>query len=308
MAFLCQELLVINESGIPLLRGLDAIAAHAPGRVMRRVLQSVKANIERGASLGDALHWEGRRFPRLFVKVINSAELSGTLSTALRHLTEYYEDRARLQSQVVTAVTYPALIIVCALLLIPYIKAYVLAGAEVANAFALRALLRWCLIVGVVALLGRLGVWRAYWGGLGPRIGPFPKVARALALARFFRSLALYLDSGMSAPQSIEHAAAASDSRVIERDVSRAAPRVRQGEPFTDAFRDCRYVTPESLAFVAVGEESGKLEDALARLSGSLLDTAMHRLRTAVLLIEGILILLIGLMYCGGLIGGAIAI
>lgn len=288
MALLCHELSTTYEAGLPIVRSLSLLADGSPSRAMRRSLRRLASDIERGATLADAIHWQGRRFPTFFRELVAGGEVTGTLGPALRHLTAYYEDRVALQRRILTMLTYPFVVFVCAVFVIPLFELYAksafgLAPRDAPNEFLLHSVLTWGVNIAILVALVRLGILNAVWSVVGTYLPPFSDITRHFALGRFFRALALFLESGFGAAKSVEHAAAVSGNAFIRRRLLRALPAVRRGEPLSEALAATRYVGAQSLMMLAVGEESGKVDETLAKISHYHIEDGLFRLRTRLL-------------------------
>lgn len=298
MVPLCRRLATSHDAGIPIMRSLELIAGRAKDRKATDVLLRMRDRIQRGSTLGEAAVAEKRYLPPFFIALLESGEHGGKLDIMLRDLADYFEDRLEIQREVTGAMVGPMIRVVLAwflgtfaLGLLPKIRealtsrtgtGFDLMGYinEYGN-FQLKAMGVFAVIFFVCVILARMGLFRWISGAVGTFIWPLSMVTRRFALARFFRTMSLLLTSGLRVDQCIVQSAGVVSNPYIQRDLLQAVPRVRSGETLYEAFQVSRYLTPTAHEMLLVGEESGKLEDSLEKVSKYHLDEAAQAVRVA---------------------------
>ena len=151
-------------------------------------------------------------------------------------------------------------------------------------------------VVGTVRALSFVGLLPWIVGVVGAYAWPVSSLMRKFAFSHFLRAMALMLDSGLSAVQSVERAAAASGNRILRRDLAKAVPAVQQGAPFVKAFKLSRLLPLMALEMINVGEQSGKMGEALRKAAEYLYTSAMHTLKVGATIIEAIAIIALAIM------------
>ena len=295
MVPLCRQLASMHHAGIPVLQSLVLAADQARSGKVRNLLRQMAFDIRQGATLHEAAAAQSKRLPRFFIELLGAGEAGGRLDMMLNDLADYYEDRLTMRRQIIGQLVYPAILLFVAWALIPFAMGAVRQGisgsseafnlAGYISVWALGRLfsaLRIAVVVLVVLALFRVGIFQWVWGAFTTFAWPFSRVTRKLAMARFFRTLSLLFASGMNAVTSIERSAAVIANPYIERDLLQAIPAVRNGETLTEAFGRCRYVTRAAHEMLQVGEQSGKLDSLLRKLSEYFQEEALHALNAAI--------------------------
>jgi type IV pilus assembly protein PilC len=298
MAVLCRELKSVGEAGIPPVRGLLVIAEHTGSLRVRRLLRQMAEHIRCGASFSDAVEWHGGRFPGFFRATVRAAEASGKLETAFEYLSEYYEEHLKLRRAVVNAMTYPLAIVVFAGVFIPILTAFWSQMANLKHDSIQSIILGQARCLGIVVfewwLVFRLRIPQGLWSLFGAHIPILAPIARGMAMSRFFQCLAMLLEGGIGLPRAVEYAAKVSGSVPLQLSLAPAPDRLRRGATLTDALSACGFFTPTMRAMLEVGEQSGKVDAVLRKLSQYAQSEAMHRARVLIAVLESGLILYIG--------------
>ncbi|MEK7793888.1 MAG: type II secretion system F family protein, partial [Candidatus Hydrogenedentota bacterium] len=148
----------------------------------------------------------------------------------------------------------------------------------------------------IAVVLSRAGVFQWVSGAFTTFIWPVSVVTRKFALARFFRSFALLLGSGLHINRCIESAAAITANPFIEKDLLKALPVVREGGTLVDAFARARSLTPMSREMLRVGELSGELEKQMKKISEYHLKEATHAVQVATKVLSAMIVLGVGVL------------
>lgn len=301
---LCRQLATAYEAGIPILRTLETVSATSRDAKIKRVLQSMADDLRQGSTLGEAADRQSKFLSPFFRHLLASGEHGGHLDVMLKDLAAYYEDRLAMQRQITSMLAVPVLQLVACWFLgtfamgilgvegldgvMTYFREYV--------AFQIRAMGGFCVLGAVTIFLSRMGVLGWITGAVTTHVWPISTVTKKFGLARFFRSLSLLLESGLSITKCIENAAAVTSNPYMERDLVKTIPLIRSGASLTEAFSHTRYLTPLAHQMLTVGEESGKLDFQLKKLAEYHLDEANHAVRVATQVFGTLIILGVGLL------------
>ncbi len=299
MVPLCRQLATMYEAGIPITRAIEHVGSHSKDPSVRKALGAMGEDLRGGATLAEAAQAQSKHFSPFFVQLLASGEQGGRLDVMLKDLAEYFEDRLSIQRSVVAATAYPILLLTVAWFLGTFALGMVKEAIASINDstrggvsgvmeyfgvyanFQMKAMLIFAFLCVVFVILARLGVLRWLTGAVTTHIWPLSKVTRYFGMARFFRSFALLIGSGMSVTQCILAAARVTGNPYIERDLVRAVPRVNEGATLVEAFAGSRYMTPLAREMLAVGEESGKLDEHLRKAADYHLNEANHAVQIA---------------------------
>jgi type IV pilus assembly protein PilC len=233
----------------------------------------------------------------------------------LRDLAQYYEDRLEMQRSIVRSLIYPGIQIAAAwyigmfaLRLIGQISGIFKAEGRQSfdlmqffydyAVFQAKATLVFAAIFAGCVVLSRMGLFGYVWGLFATHIWPLSPVTKRFGLARFFRSMSLLIGAGMRVDHCILHSAAITANPYMEKDLLKAVPLVREGYTLEESFGVSRMLTPTAREMIAIGEQSGQLEQALRKVSEYHLEEAQHAVAIATR-VMGVLILLA----VGGMIG-----
>ncbi len=309
MAPLCRELATTYNAGIPLLQALRLAAEHVGSLKTRQMLNRIEAAIQNGATLSRAARAEHKLLPEMFIEVVAAGEMGGSLDALLRDLAAYYESITKMQRSVMAAMVYPMLQLLSAwflgtfslglvrhisptaterFVLGDYISAYA--------AFQFRALLVAAICAVILIVLARLGMLQLPWALTKTVIFPLRYISNKFAMARFFRTLALLIGSGLNIRACIERSAAVTLNPLIERDLLRAVPVIMRGGTLVEAFAGCRYINRVGKEMIAVGEQSGRLDATLRKVAEYHYDEAEAAVQAATRLLFVAMVLAMGVL------------
>jgi type II secretory pathway component PulF len=306
---MCRQIATAYDAGITITQAL-ALARNATGdKHAQVVLDTMAYDIRNGATLGEAAAAQSKRLPPILISLLASGEAGGRLDVMLRDLASYYEDRLAMRRKLFGMMAYPAFQLIVAWFLGTF--ALGLVGSLNLNAttpfsvgsyfqtwlgFQAGVLASVGLALAVFIGLSRAGVTGNLASMFAIRVWPFSVVAKRFALARFFRSMALLIQSGLPIQKCIDHAAAAANNGYVAAQVRTAIPRVMEGASLQEAFAPVSVLTPQSREMLHVGEVSGNLDGSLRKIADYHLAEANHAVSIATKLANVGIVLLVGLV------------
>jgi len=312
MVPLCRQLATTYEAGIPVVQGFDVVGSQLKDRRIRDVLTTVRDDIKQGATLGEAVHNQRKYLPIFFVQLLAVGEEGGRLDAMLRDLADYYEDRLALQRRVIGSMIYPGIQLgfawflgSFALMTIGRLQEAIQTrmmefnfNALIGDYVNLQIIAGFVLVFVLLAaiVLSRLGVLGYVTGLVSTFVPPFAGATRKFALARFFRSMALLVTSGLGIVKCVEGAATVAANPYIRNDLLKVRQPIKDGESLTEAFARTRYLPPIAHEMLAVGEQSGQLEVQLRKLSHWFTEEAQGRVNMIVRFMNALIILGVGLL------------
>ncbi len=316
LALLTRRLATLVRAGMPLDEALRALIDQAPSRRLRAMLADVCARISEGAALHEAMSVYPTVFPEFYCNMVAAGEVGGGLDETLERLADYTESHRALRQSLSTALIYPALLTLVSLLVVAVLLIYVV--PEVVRVFqdTGRALpwltaglivtsqtvrdIGWLLGAGaVVALLSarallKQPVIQAHCHRLLLNLPFIGRVNRTLHAARLTRSLAILTYSGVPLLEALEISSRMITNIPLRAAVQDAAVSVREGGRLHRALRACGWFPPLLVQMLAAGEESGELDDMLARAADYEEQELRTTLTTATALFEPCIILVMG--------------
>ncbi|MFK7897587.1 MAG: type II secretion system F family protein [Myxococcota bacterium] len=311
-AMATRQLATLVNAGVPLVEALSALVEQTEHRALKTVFADVRDRVNEGSSLADALRSTGR-FDNLYVSMVSAGEASGALDAVLNRIADYLEDQVRLNSRVMSILTYPLFMLafagvvvgVMVTLVLPQITELLLSqNLELpwytAAVIGFSDILRgywWLILLVCIGLgfayraVGRTEGGRTaldrFWLGF-PVVG---RVIRFLAIARFTRTLGSLLASSVNIVQALNIARHVANNSVFEKAANDARESILEGAALALPLRQSGEFPPLVTTMVEVGERSGDLEGMLIKVADTYeeqVETSVSRLTS---LMEPILIL-----------------
>jgi len=311
-----RQFATMINSGLSLLRSLTILAEQTPNRAFRDVILEVKADVEKGSSLSQALEQHPKVFPRLYSSMVKSGEVGGVLDETLERLALTLEAQVELRSQVKSAMMYPAAVfglvifIVIAMLLfvVPMFESmFADFGAELPlptrMLMSLSAIFTtyWYIAIGgTVGVIYGFKRWIATEGGrsrfdaIKLKMPIFGKLVHKTALARFSHTLAALTRTGVPILMAMDIVAETSGNAVVARAVHSVQASVKEGESIAEPLSDHPVFPPMVVQMMAVGEETGALDTMLEKV-GDFFDREVKTMVEGLTsLIEPLLVVILG--------------
>lgn len=293
--FLNEQLLAITRSGLPLAPALQSLAADLHRPRLRRALETLHRDLDRGKSLEEAMLAHQEYFPNVYASIVRAGERSGNLPGVLAVLTDYSGRMLEVRNRVQVAAAYPIVVLVMSAIVMTFLTTRVIPQfAAIFEDFgaALPAPTRFWIdistfvgsnlvAVAIIAVLGGIFLIAAAvaivrWRSSGMLIdwikSKLPvsgRVYYAGSVARFSRTLALLLASRVPVLESLDLAAASSGNALLRRAVNNAAPLVAQGMRIADSLESTRFFGHSFCWLLATGEERGEAHVSLLSLADS---------------------------------------
>jgi type IV pilus assembly protein PilC len=297
LAVVCKSLGTMLHAGVSLLKALDTLAKKTGNARCRRHLASVREQVQQGTDIAAAMRAQGGYFPDLTIDMVHVGEQTGALPEVLDRLADHYENSVRLRRMFVGLITWPAIQLVAAILIVGFLIWILGVIGDTRGGGKATDMLGWGLLgasgatIWFTAAFGTLfGVVGAYFliarvfhqqRALDTLILGIPVVGhcmRSFAIARFSWAFALTQQTGMPIARCLDaslratnNGAFAGASRGLQEDVN-------AGEELSTAFAATRLFPEDYLQMVQVAETSGTVPEALERLSPQFEDQARRSL------------------------------
>jgi len=323
LAVFTRQFSVMIDAGLPLVQCLDILGTQEEDKNFGLVILETRAEVEGGASLADAMKKNPKVFDPLFTNMIAAGEAGGILDTILKRLATYIEKAVKLKNQVQSAMIYPVAIVVIAAVVVGVILWKVI--PTFANLFAglgaelplptrvviglSNGLVRYMpfVLVGIGAFVFGL---RAYYNTVNGRMtldrlllkAPvMGNLMRKIAVARFCRTLATLLASGVSILEALDITAKTAGNAVVEQALYATRKSIEGGETIAAPLKETTVFPPMVVQMISVGETTGALDTMLGKIADFYeeeVDVAVAGLLT---LLEPIMIAVLG-----GVVGGIV--
>lgn len=313
-----QELLVLIKSGLPIIQALDTILERIDNRRLAEVLEVVRDDIKGGSSLSDAFDRHPSTFSHLYIASIRAGERTGDLPQTIRRYITFLKKTEGFRKKVITAMFYPAILMVVAFTAITLLLVYVVPTFSQVYADAGSKLPAPTLfLIGVTSILKRYFVlivamvmaavyFFNKWSATGrgrytvdsfklkiPLIGD---IFSKYSIVSFTRTLATIIESGIPIVESLKMSVGTLNNKVLESRLLAAVKRVEEGVSLSVAIDGAHLMPSLALRMLSVGESTGSLEEMLESISDYFeeeLDQRLHLLSTA---IEPAIMIVMGLV------------
>jgi type IV pilus assembly protein PilC len=318
-----RQFATMIDAGVPLVQCLEILQQQDSNQSFVRVIKQIKKDIESGTTFSEALKKHPKIFDNLYVNLVAAGEMGGMLDITLNRLANYMEKVARLRKKVRGAMTYPVVVLGIAVIVIVVILTYVIpvfaqlfrdAGAKLPSLTLMVLALsdytqryfHWIVVAMVLVVFALRRIRRTPRGRdwtdrLLLRLPVFGMLLRKVAIARFTRTLATMLSSGVPILDSLDIVATTAGNSVIEKELIKARASIAEGQAVADPLSKSRIFPPMVVQMIAVGEATGALDDMLAKIADFYdeeVDVAVDALTS---LLEPVMIVFLGVTI-GGLL------
>lgn len=316
VALFSRQFATMITSGLSLLRSLTILAEQTRNRAFEDVILAVKADVEKGASLSQALENHPKVFGRLYTSMVKSGEVGGVLDETLERLALTLEAQVELRSQVKSAMMYPVAVfglvifIVIAMLLfvVPMFESmFADFGAELP--LPTRMLMALSVIFttywyvafgGTVAVIYSFKRWigtekgRSRFDAIKLKLPIFGKLVHKTSLARFSHTMAALTRTGVPILMAMDIVADTSGNAVVARAVHSVQASIKEGESIAEPLSNHPVFPPMVVQMMAVGEETGALDTMLEKV-GDFYDREVKAMVEGLTsLIEPLLVVVLG--------------
>jgi general secretion pathway protein F len=316
LATLTSQLSTLVGAGIPMVEALNALVDQTENPKLKSVLVEVRQKVNGGTSLARAMRAHPEIFGDLFVNMVDAGEQSGALDLVLTRLTEYTESQVALRGKLVTAITYPILMMLVssALVLglftfvIPRIKRIFDSFGEglpfiTTVLFTISNFVTGYWWLCIIMLVG--GVWglrrfvktprgHSWWDRTMLRLPVFGKINRLVAVSRFCRTLATLLVSGVPILTALSIVRTVVGNEVIATAIDAAGRNIAEGQSIAVPLKASGQFPPIVTHMITIGEKTGELEGMLGKVADAYDSQVENTVNTLTSLLTPILTLMMG--------------
>jgi type IV pilus assembly protein PilC len=316
-----RQLATMIDAGLAMVQSLHALAEQTTNKVMRDVIKDVCSRVEGGDSFSEALAKHPKVFNRLYVCMVGAGERGGLLAEILARLATYLENTARLRKKVKSAMMYPTVVTIVAIgitifLLVKVVPVF----GDVYKGFGAKLpgptqwlinfsnTVREYLLYILPAVIGMVYGWLAYiktktgrefWDRTRIKLPIFGQIAHKICLARFTRTLASLIRSGVPILEVLQIVANTVGNVIMEKAIRTSATDIEKGESISSALGKHPVFPSMIIRMITAGEQTGKIEQMLERISNFLDEEIESTLNGLTSLIEPLLIVFLGVTVGG---------
>jgi len=289
LAIFTRQFSVMIDAGLPLVQCLELLGKEEPDKRLSAAISGVRTDVESGAALADAMAKQSHAFDALFTNMVAAGEAGGILDTILKRLATFIEKQAKLKSQVRSAMIYPISVLSIAAVVVfvilwkaipTFAKLFGDLGAQLPMSTRVVIWLSNQVVIAapfmfVGVALSIYGLRRYYLTTNGrmnidrfllkaPLVG---KIFRKVAVARFCRTLATLLSSGVPILDGLDITAKTSGNAIVETAIKQVRARIEHGETIAVPLRATGVFPPMVAQMIGAGESTGALDAMLAKIA-----------------------------------------
>jgi len=314
-----RELSTMIDAGVPLPRGLGTLADQTENKYFKGVILGINRDIESGVPMADAMAKYPTIFNSVYVNMIRAGEAGGILDDILKRLATQVEKDSAIRQKIHSAMAYPVVILTVTVIaffgimifIMPKIAKIIndLGGPDAqlpiysrimlsTSAFVQKNII-FILIFSVAASWGfrryiktEKGKYR--WHNFLLKVPIFGKIVAKIAIARFSRTFASLMGSGVSVLESLEVTSKAVGNRVIQKELMDVAQAVKNGQPLGKQLTAAPFFPPIVGQMMSVGEETGKIDQILLKVADFYEEEVDAVIDSLASIIEPVMIIILG--------------
>jgi len=316
-----RQLATMIDAGLAMVQSLQALAEQTTNKVMRDVIRDVCTRVEGGDSFSQALTKHPKVFNKLYVSMVDAGEKGGLLAEVLARLATYLESTARLRKKVKSAIMYPTAVTVIAIgvtifLLVKVVpvfgEIYSGFGAKLPGPTQFLITISNIIKDYILYILPAMGLavygWffyiktkpgREFWDRTRIRLPIFGSIAHKICLARFTRTLASLIRSGVPILEVLNIVANTCGNVVMEKAIRVSSSDIERGEGISTAIGKHAIFPSMIVRMMTAGEQTGKIDAMLERVADFLDEEIETTLAGLTSLIEPLLIVFLGVVVGG---------
>ena len=324
IAVFSRQLATMMKSGVPIVMALEIIGGGNKNPAMKKMVTSLRADIEGGASIYEAMSKFPVQFDELYRNLVRAGESSGVLETVLETIATYKENIETIKGKIKKALFYPAAVIAVAILVSAVLMIYVVPifketfadfGADLPAFTKLvfgisDIIVKWFWLIGILIAAAIGGFIYAYKRSdalkhtvdrMMLKLPVIGKVLHESSIARFARTLAVTFKAGVPLVEALDSVSGATGNRVYESAVMKMKDDVAVGYPVNVAMKQVNLFPHMVVQMTAIGEEAGALDTMLFKVAEFYEEEVNNTVDALSSLIEPMVMVIIG-----GLVGSIV--
>ena len=318
-----RQLATLISSGVPLVQGLSILEEQIESPQFKKVIKSLRTDIESGISISEAMKKHPDVFSELYIGMVHAGEIGGILDQVLDRLASYLEASEELKSKIKGAMTYPILVTLVAVgaatimltVVVPRFAAmFADMGAKLPTPtlilIKVSNFIKKYILFFVAGAVAFYVVFRKIYKSVPSvrlkvdtqllRLPVIGDVVKKTAIAKFTRTLGTLVKSGVPILQAMETVAKTAGNKLIEKSILEAKDSVREGERIAEPLKKKLDVFPPMVVqMISVGEETGQLDTMLFKIADFYDREVSNAVEALTGMIEPLIIVFLGLVVGG---------
>ena len=318
IAVFCRQFYVMLDSGLSIGKALNILIEQGEKPKLREALIGVNGDLKRGETLANSMRKRKDVFPNLLTSMIDAGERSGNLDIILKRMAEYYEKETKIRGKIKSAMIYPIVLGVVAIIAITFILTFVMPTfvqmfeennvdlptstkmvLGTSKMLGKYGIIIFLILVTAIILLGKYlkseeGQYKL--SVINLKIPVIKKLTQKIIVSRFTRTMGIVSSSGMSLVTSLEIVASVVGNKIAEKELLKVKEKVLKGEGLGDSIMKIKIFPPMLASMVKIGEEAGSLDSILDKTADFYDDELEREIQTATALIEPAMIVVMGVI------------
>jgi general secretion pathway protein F len=314
-----RQLSTLLGAGIPLVPSLSVLVTQTKNPLLKKTLAQIREQVNEGKSLTASMMSFPRIFPSFYINMVKAGEASGTINLVLEKLADFSENQQALNSKVRASLTYPIAMFVIGCIIVFILMTFVMPKitgifAEMHQTLPLTTLILiavsnflksfWWLILLVIVfvtiaaryLMTTTAAGKRIWDNVKLKSPLFGSINRKIAIARFSRTLATLLQSGVPLLSALDIVRNVVNNDLIGEAVVKTSKAVEEGQGLSGPLAQSGIFPPMVIEMIAVGEQTGTLEPMLNRIANAYETEAQTDIMVMTSLLEPVMIIIMALL------------
>lgn len=315
LAYNCRQLSAMLSSGLTLVKSLDILCKEQSSEAAKNIWRDIYENVQKGESLSTSLQMQNGAFPAFLISMVGAGESSGSLDVIMKRMQEHYAKENKLNNTVKGALVYPIILLVLMIAVVILLFTFIMPTffamfddpadmpvlTRVMMGISNFLISKWYILVGIVVLLIALFVYgmkvpsfRLKFDSFlisAPMIGP---LIVKIYTGRFARTLSSLYSAGLPMVECLQRASSILGNSYIDEKFATVVEEVKQGETLSSSIQRTEIFDSMFCSIIFVGEESGALDDILAKSSDYYDEEADSAVQRLVTMIEPVMIIILG--------------
>ena len=322
LAVFTRQFSVMIDAGLPLVQCLEILAGQQDNKTFQKILNSVRATVEGGATLSASMKQHEKVFDPLYYNMVEAGETGGILDTILQRLSTYIEKNVKLKRAVKSAMIYPCAVLgIAAMVITLLLWKVVPIFVTLFNGLNVDLPLPTRIVIGLSNFVGSIyglmvlvffigaGIAIKFWYGTpqgrfaidalllkAPVVG---NVLRKIAVARFTRTLGTLISSGVPILEGLDITARTSGNAVIEKAISETRRAVEAGRSLVEPLKETDVFPGMVTQMIGVGEQTGAMDAMLQKIADFYEDEVDAAVKDLLTALEPMMIVFLGVVVGG---------
>lgn len=318
IAIFCRQFYTMLDAGVPILICLDILSKQILNVKLIEAIKSIKEDVEKGEALSEAMKKYPSVFPSFLISLVTSGEASGNLDIIMLRLSNYYEKENKIMNKVRSAMIYPIILSLVALVAVIFILTYVMPaftdlfegnGTEIPWSTKLIMNLsngikeNWISIIFFIVIISiafkiylKTDNGEYIFSKLKLKLPVIKKLNQMIIVTRFTRTLSTLTASGVSLINGLEIVSSVSGNKIAEKELIIVKDKVMRGDSLYASMSDSKIFPAMLYSMIKIGEETGKIDEILNKTADFYDEELDSTIQTSVSMLEPVLIVVMGII------------